>query len=98
MSNVGATAGAGGAAVATYIANIQKMAGPIAYLDRDDFVQVLELAGEALCVEAQGGILQTKYSYLISAFGLTWYCTTKDLIAPPPSVGVVQAKKINVPY
>lgn len=101
MSNAASTnavgAGAGAAAAAAREARIKKMIGPVAFLEAADFESLLPLLTDAIVVESHQGFFSKSYHYITHAFGLTWYCKSKDRVSAPENVSLVKAEKIVVP-
>jgi hypothetical protein len=87
-------AGAAGAAAA--IAEALKAMGPIICVEPQDFLAILEKAEKPLVVQSPSGLL-TKYKYLTSYKGLTFFTKSKDSLLIPGSVEMITAKKIVVP-
>ncbi|MBN2455582.1 MAG: hypothetical protein JXB29_03450 [Sedimentisphaerales bacterium] len=86
--------GAAGAAVA--IAEAMKAMGPIICVEPQDFLAILEKAEKPLVVHSPSGFM-TKYKYLTSYRGLTFFTKSKDPLLIPISVEMITAKKIVVP-
>lgn len=87
-------AGAAGAAAA--IAEALKAMGPIICVEPQDFLAILEKAEKPLVVQSPSGLM-TKYKYLTSYKGLTFFTKSKDPLLIPGSVEMIRAKKIVVP-
>ena len=87
-------AGAAGAAAA--IAEALKAMGPIVCVEPQDFLAILERTEKPLVVHSPSGLL-TKYKYLTSYRGLTFFTKSKDPLLIPGSVETIMAKKIVVP-
>lgn len=87
-------AGAAGAAAA--IAEALKAMGPIICVEPQDFLAILEKAEKPLVVQSPSGFM-TKYKYLTSYKGLTFFTKSKDPLLIPGSVEMITAKKIVVP-
>ena len=92
MTNV--AAGAAGAAAA--IAEALKAMGPIVCVEPQDFLAILGRVEEPLAVQSPSGLF-TKYKYLTSYKGLTFFTKSKDPLLIPGSVEIITAKKIVVP-
>ena len=89
-----AVSGAVGAAAA--IAEALKAMGPIVCVEPQDFLVILEKAEKPLVIQSPSGLM-TKYKYLTSYKGLTFFTKSKDPLLIPGSVDVITAKKIVVP-
>ncbi|MHC4258997.1 MAG: hypothetical protein ACYSTF_01095 [Planctomycetota bacterium] len=87
-------AGAAGAAAA--IAEALKAMGPIICVEPQDFLAILEKAEKPLVVQSPSGFM-TKYKYLTSYKGLTFFAKSKDPLLILGSVELITAKKIVVP-
>jgi hypothetical protein len=95
MTNgVAGVAGAGGAAAA--IAEALKAMGPIVCVEPPDFLAILGKAEKPLVVHSPSGFM-TKYKYLTSYKGLTFFTKSKEALLIPGSVEMIAAKKIVVP-
>ena len=92
MTN-GATGAAG---VAAAIAEALKAMGPIVCVEPQDFLAILERTEKPLVVHSPSGLL-TKYKYLTSYKGLTFFTKSKDALLIPGSVEIIMARKIVVP-
>lgn len=86
--------GAAGAAAA--MAEALKAMGSIVCVEPQDFLSLLKKTEQPLVVFSPAGFL-TKYKYLTSYKGLTFFTKSKDPLLIPASVEVVTAKKISVP-
>ena len=89
-----AVSGAVGAAAA--IGEALKAMGPIVCVEPQDFLVILEKAEKPLVVQSPSGLM-TKYKYLTSYKGLTFFTKSKDPLLIPGSVDMITAKKIVVP-
>ncbi len=87
-------AGAAGAAAA--IAEALKAMGPIICVEPQDFLGILKKTEKPLVVHSPSGFL-TRYKYLTSYKGLTFFTKSKEALLIPASVETITAKKIVVP-
>ena len=87
---------AGVAGVAAAIAEALKAIGPIICVEPQDFLAILEKAEKPLVVQSPSGFM-TKYKYLTSYKGLTFFTKSKDPLLIPGDVEMITAKKIVVP-
>ena len=92
MTN-GATGAAGAAAA---IAEALKAMGPIVCVEPQDFLGILKKTEKPLVVHSPSGLL-TKYKYLTSYKGLTFFTKSKEALLIPASVETITAKKIVIP-
>ena len=91
-----ANGAAGAAGVAAAIAEALKVMGPIVCVEPQDFLAILKKAENPLVVQSPSGFM-TKYKYLTSYKGLTFFAKSKDPLLIPGSVEIITAKKIVVP-
>ena len=93
------TAAEGGAAAAAAAqnANIKKMIGPVAFIDEKAFTNIVDQAPGLIVAHSHQGFLSKKHHYITNAFGLTWYCKTKNKINFKSAPALVPAEKISVP-
>jgi hypothetical protein len=89
-------AGAVGAGAVAAIAEALKAMGPIVCVEPQDFLGILEKAEKALVVHSPSGFM-TKYKYLTSYKGLTFFTKSQEALLIPGSVEMITAKKIVVP-
>ena len=94
MSNGAIGAGAGGAAAV--MAEALKAIGAIVCVEPQEFLGILERIEEPLVVHSPCGLL-TKYKYLTSYKGLTFFTKSKEALLIPASVETITAKKIAIP-
>lgn len=87
---------AGAAGAAAVMANALKAMGPIVCVEPQEFLAILERIEKPLVVHSPSGFL-TKYKYLTSYKGLTFFTKSKDALLIPGSVETITAKKIMVP-
>ena len=83
-------------AAASVAAEALKAIGAIIFVEPQDFLAILEKAEKPLVVHSPSGFL-TKYKYLTSYKGLTFFAKTKDPLLIPGSVEMITAKKIVIP-
>ena len=83
-----------GAAAA--IVEALKAMGPIICVEPQDFLAILEKAEKPLVVQSPSGLL-TKYKYLTSYKGFTFFTKSKEALLIPASVETITAKKIVIP-
>ena len=95
MTN-GAAGAAGVAGAAAAIAEALKAIGAIVCVEPGDFLAILEKIEKPLVVHSPSGFM-TKYKYLTSYKGLTFFTKSKDALLIPASVDMIIAKKIWVP-
>jgi hypothetical protein len=94
MTNAAVVAGVAGSAAAA--AEALKAMGPIVCVEPQDFLGILEKAEKPLVVHSPSGLL-TKYKYLTSYKGLTFFTKSKEALLIPASVEMITAKKIVIP-
>jgi hypothetical protein len=85
-------AGAAGAAAA----EAQKAIGAIVFVEPEDFLGIVRKEERPLVVHSPSGLL-TKYKYLTSYKGLTFFTKSKEPLLIPGSVETITAKKIMMP-
>lgn len=90
-------AAASTAAVHAAMANAVKATGSIIFLEPAEFQRILASQRDAVIVTATGGVFTTKYKYLTSYKGLTFFTVSRDPLPLPGSSEVIAAKKIWVP-
>ena len=88
--------GTGGAAAAAAIAQALKAMGSVICIEPQEFLAILEKSEKPLVVQSPSGLM-TKYKYLTSYKGLTFFTKSKDPLLIPGSVELITAKKIVVP-
>lgn len=84
------------AAVQAAMANALKAMGSIVCVEPNIFLQILEKIENPLVVHSPASFM-TKYKYLTSYKGLTFFTKTKDPLVIPASVELITAKKIAIP-
>ena len=84
------------AAAAAAIAEALKAMGPIICVEPQDFLGILGKTEKPLVVHSPCGLL-TKYKYLTSYKGLTFFTKSKEALLIPASVETITAKKIVIP-
>jgi len=94
MTNGAVAFGVVGSVAAT--AEALKAMGPIICVEPQDFLAILEKAEKALVVHSPGGLL-SRYKYLTSYKGLTFFTKSKEALLIPASVETITAKKIVIP-
>lgn len=65
--------------------------------DPDVFLRVVERNKDGLVVMSQSGVLRTKYCYLTSYKGLTFYCESRERLTLSPNVELLAAESIQAP-
>ena len=85
-----------GAAAAAATAEALKAMGPIICVEPQDFLAILGKVEKPLVVHSPSGLL-TKYKYLTSYKGLTFFTKSKEALLIPASVETITAKKIVIP-
>jgi len=90
------TNGAAVAAAAAAKANAIKAMGPIVVVEPHEFLDILQRTEKPLVVHSPAGMI-TKYKYLTSYKGLTFFTKSKEPLLIPASVEIVTAKKIELP-
>ncbi len=73
------TNGAGAAGAAAAIAEALKAMGPIICVEPQDFLAILEKTEKPLVVQSPSGFM-TKYKYLTSYKGLTFFTKSKHFL------------------
>jgi len=73
-----------------------KAIGAIVCVEPQEFLNILERIEKPLIVHAPSGFL-TKYKYLTSYKGLTFFTKSKEALLIPASVEIITAKKIAIP-
>jgi hypothetical protein len=86
-----------GAAAAAAIANAIKASGAIVRVEPEDFETILSKTETPLVVYAEGGLLTTKYQYLMPYKGLVFFAKTQTPLSLPAKTEAVQANKIWIP-
>lgn len=94
MSNGAIAAGVAGSAAA--MAEALKAVGAIVCVEPQDFLDILERIEKPLVVHSPSGFL-TKYKYITSYKGLTFFTKSKEALLIPASVEIITAKKIVIP-
>jgi len=89
--------GAAGATVAAAaIANAIKAMGAIVVVEPEVFLDILQRAEKPLVVQSPAGLM-TKYKYLTSYKGLTFFTKSKETLLIPASAETITARKIELP-
>ncbi len=94
MTNGAVAGGVAGQVLATMEA--LKAIGAIVFVEPQDFLDILTKTEKPLVVHSPGG-LWTKYKYLTSYKGLTFFTKSKEALLIPASVETITAKKIVTP-
>ena len=94
MTNGAVAVGIVGSFAAT--AEALKAIGAIIFVEPQDFLGILEKTEKPLVVHSPSGLL-TKYKYLTSYKGLTFFTKSKEALLIPSSVETITAKKIVIP-
>ena len=94
MTNGAVAAGVAGSVAAA--AEALKAIGAIIFVEPHDFLAILEKTEKPLVVHSPCG-LWTRYKYLTSYKGLTFFTKSKDALLIPASVETITAKKIVIP-
>jgi len=79
------------------IAEAIKASGAIIRLEPDEFQKVLERMESPLVVIAEGGFFSSKYQYLTSYKGLTFYCKSRTPLNLPTKSELIRSRKIWIP-
>jgi len=90
------TNGAVVAAAAAAKANAIKAMGPIVVVEPHEFLDILQRTENPLVVHSPAGMI-TKYKYITSYKGLTFFTKSKEPLLIPASVETITAKKIELP-
>ena len=94
MANGAVVGGVAGSIAA--MAEAQKAIGAIIFVEPQDFLGILAKIEKPLVVQSPSGLL-TKYKYLTSYKGLTFFTKSKEALLIPFSVEMITAKKIVIP-
>ena len=94
MTNGAVAAGVAGSVAA--MTEALKAIGAIVCVEPQEFLGILERIEKPLVVHSAGGFL-TKYKYLTSYKGLTFFTKSKEALLIPASVEMIAAKKIVIP-
>ena len=86
-----------GAAVAVAAARARRASGSIIKVDPDNFLLILSRSGKPLVVVARGWVFGTRYQYLTSYKGLTFYASCRTELTLPGDAEIVSADSIWVP-
>ena len=85
-------------AVAAAAARAAKASGSIVRVKPDDFLSILSRTKQPLVVTARGWVFGTRYQYLTSYKGLTFYTSSRMELTLPNDAEVIHANSIWVPY
>jgi hypothetical protein len=98
VTHIAAGVAAAGAAAARNIKAIKAM-GVVVQLEREEFSKLLSQAEDPLIVVAEAGfgLFGTKYKYLMSHKGLTFYTKAATRLRLPSAAEVVNAGRIWIP-
>lgn len=77
--------------------NALRAIGTIVRLDPSNFQKMLRRTERPLVVHAEGGVFSTKYLYLTSYRGLTFFTKSKAPLMLPPDAELIIAEEISVP-
>lgn len=88
---------AGAAAAAAARVNAVRSFGVIVTVEPDEFVEIVRRQDNPLVVQSVGGIFSTRYSYLVSHKGLTFYTKSVNELSLPAATEIVAAKSIAIP-
>ena len=78
------------------IAEASKAIGPIICVEPQEFLALLRRAEKPLVIQSSSGLF-TKYRYLTSYKGLTFFTKSKEPLQIPGSAESIKAKKILIP-
>ena len=90
-------AGAGAAAAAAAIANAIKASGVVVRVEPEEFAKLLNRVKDPLIVTAQAGLFSTKYQYLMSYKGLSFFTSASEPLPLPDGAELVTAGSIWIP-
>ncbi len=93
MTNGGAVAAAGAAAIAQAI----KASGAIVKVEPLDFMALLERVENPLVVYSESRFWGTNYHYLMGYKGLVFYTKSRMPFMLPEKIEIIVAKKIWIP-
>jgi hypothetical protein len=86
----------GAMAAAAVAAEAMKAIGAIVIVEPQDFLNILAKTEKPLVVHSPSGLM-TKFKYLTSYKGLTFFTKSKDALLIPASAETITAKKIAIP-
>jgi len=89
--------GAGAAAAAAAVAMAIKASGAIVRVPPEDFQRLLEQNVQGLVVHAAPRLLARRHKYIMGYKGLAFYTLSRELLAVPRAVQIVEAKRIWIP-
>ena len=92
----GAMGGVVGGLAGVAMANALKAMGVIIFVEPQEFLTILEKSEKPVVVYSPSGLL-SKYKYLTSYKGFTFFTKSKEALVIPGSAEIVTAKKISVP-
>lgn len=85
------------AAQAAARANAIKAIGTVVKLNPSNFQKILRRIERPLIIHAEGGIFSTKYLYLTSYRGLTFFTKSPAPLILPSDTELIIAEEISVP-
>ena len=88
--------GAAAAAAAAAMINAIKASGAIVKVAPEDFQKLLEQNVQGLVVHSVGKILG-RHKYIMGFKGLAFYTSSREALAMPRALQIVEAKKIWIP-
>ncbi len=71
--------------------------GTVVKLDPSNFQKVLRRTERPLVVYAEGGVFSTKFLYLTSYRGLTFFTKSNAPLILPPDTELIVAEEISLP-
>jgi hypothetical protein len=89
--------GAGAAAAAAAVAMAIKASGAIVRVPPEDFQKLLEQNVQGLVVHAQPRFLARRHKYIMGYKGLAFYTLSRELLAIPRGLQLVEATQIWIP-
>ncbi|HET8946701.1 MAG TPA: hypothetical protein VFQ07_06940 [Candidatus Polarisedimenticolia bacterium] len=89
--------GAGAAGAAAAIAKAIKASGAIVRVEPEDFQRLVEHNAQGLVVHSSPKMFQLKHRYMMGYKGLAFYTKSREPLALPRALQVIEAKQIWVP-
>lgn len=77
--------------------NAMRAIGTVVKLDASNFQKMLRRTKRPLVIHAEGGVFSTKYLYLTSYRGMTFFTKSNAPLALPPDAELIIAEEISVP-
>ena len=77
--------------------NAVRSFGVIVTVDPDEFSEIVSRQDSPLVVQSEGGVFSTRYTYLVSHKGLTFYTKSVNPLSLPAGTEIVAAKSIAIP-